>query len=369
MYFLGQAAHFSRARLWQHTFATGTKRDAVKLRKALGQRYQADLAHVALYHTGRSALSVALKMLLPPGSKVAINGFTCQAVVQAVKAAGCVPIYVDINRKQLHFSATELKASLTRYPDLKALIIQNTLGLPADIKPIQQLAKQYHLQIIEDLAHSVGTPYQDGSEAGTLGAATVLSFGKGKSIDTSCGGALILRAPHLPAIDQPTKLPRLADRLRDRFYPFLGLCMRLSRHLKLHKVVTGGFLALHWIARSADAPLSRKTRLTNWQARLALRQLQRIKPGRSPLRQHYFVRNRSEVLQALADAGYHFSEIWYDVPVSPARYYKKLHFPEAECPVATRVAAEIINFPNYYPESALRPAHKIIKTYQKELHD
>lgn len=369
MYFLGQAAHFTRSDLWRHTFAIGTSQDTLNLRQALSERYQSDLAHTALYHTGRSALTVALKMLLPRGSKVVVNGFTCQAVVQAVKAAGCVPIYADINREDLHFGASELQSLLDRHSDLKAIIIQNTLGLPADIQSIEKLARKHQIQIIEDLAHSVGTSYQDGREAGTVGVAAALSFGKGKSIDTSCGGALILRDLTLPAIKQPTKLPQLSDRLRDRFYPFFGWSMRFSRHFKLHKIIIGGLLALHFIARSADAELSTQTRLPKWQAKLALRQLRQIKAGRPPLRQHYFIARRSEALRELATAGFHFSEIWYDVPVSPARYYQKLHFPEVECPVATRVAAEIINFPTYYPLSALKPARQIIKKYQKELYD
>ena len=43
--------------------------------------------------------------------------------------------------------------------------------------------------------------------------------------------------------------------------------------------------------------------------------------------------------------------------------YKKVKFPEAECPVATEVAKEIINFPTYYSRAELAPARKIIEKH------
>ena len=78
-----------------------------------------------------------------------------------------------------------------------------------------------------------------------------------------------------------------------------------------------------------------------------------------------FVKNRGELIEKLDKNGYNFREIWYDVPVSPIRYYKKLNFPENECPVATEVSAEIINLPTYYGKTKLHGALQIIKEYEK----
>ena len=42
------------------------------------------------------------------------------------------------------------------------------------------------------------------------------------------------------------------------------------------------------------------------------------------------------------------------------RYYKKVHFPEQDCPNAVYVAKHIVNLPNYYSKLELREAKKII---------
>jgi len=67
--------------------------------------------------------------------------------------------------------------------------------------------------------------------------------------------------------------------------------------------------------------------------------------------------------------GYIFTDTWYDVPVSPSRYYAMSNFDEEECPVTTAVAKHIINVPTNYPDSELTSAYKIIKEYQIDEED
>ena len=67
----------------------------------------------------------------------------------------------------------------------------------------------------------------------------------------------------------------------------------------------------------------------------------------------------------MQEKGYYFGGFWYEKPVSPERYYKKVHFPEDECPIATEVAAKIINFPTYYSKKDLELARKIIAEYME----
>ena len=363
MLFLGQAANYRGGAAWRHIFACGTARNSRTLREYLANHYgAASIEQVALTANGRSAIAIALKASVPKDSKVLINGFTCQAVLQAVKAAGCVPIYADIDTDTLHFSANHVKELIKKHPDIKAIIIQNTLGIPVDITAIKKTAKE--CIIIEDLAHCTGVNYADGKEVGTVGDATALSFGKGKSIDTISGGAVIMRNPHLPPIKQPTHRQKLSDTLRARWYPLFGALAR-GPFRSISKVWLGGLIKIHWIERSADAKLDVSARLTHWQAKLALKELQKLpKKGRGPIRGHYLVNDREDLLKELKDHGFNFEEIWYDVPVSPARNYNKVHFPEDECPNATKIAAQIVNTPTNYTATELKPAIKIIKKYE-----
>lgn len=361
MYFLGKAANFSGKEARRHTFAIGSKKDSEALEEYLALRYEAAKTNVALTANGRSALAIALKTLLPKNSKVLINGFTCHAVLEGVLAAKCTPIYADINKKTLHYDAKILENILTKYKDLKAIIIQNSLGIAVDIKPIEKIAKKHGLIIIEDLAHCIGVHYADGREAGTVGDATALSFGKGKAVDTISGGAVIIRGEENKLKIRPTKRQKFSHTFRARWYPFFGSLLRALDKIHLCKIFTAVLLKIHFIERSADAKLDITRRMPHWQAKLALEKLEKRKNAKKPLRDFFLVKDRDKVLKELKAAGYDFSEFWYEVPVSPARYYDKVHFPEKECINSVNVAKCIINTPDYYKKSEIAPAIKIIK--------
>ena len=408
MIFLGQASNYRGRRIWRHLFAHGSAADSRRLRQALARRYGATtLADVQLYHTGRSALAAAIQSLVPAGSPVIVPGLTCIAVIRAIKAAGCTPVYADIDPATLQYDLGALARTLkqlsaSRPTPVKPLqldkydkvcytgivMAQNTLGRSLAMEKIQPLADAAHFAIVEDLAHSAGRFYPDGREIGTVGAAAVLSFGKGKSIDTIEGGAAILRRTAFPVVQshvtsksaipqsfaanstpaeplqplvRPTIQPRRSDQLRDRWYPVFGWLARGLYRLGLGRFFLGALHRLHWLARSADAVLDPDQVLPDWQAKLALAQLSTL-PA-TPLREHYFVQNRPAVLQSLARAGYQLTEIWYDTPVSPARYAAEAAFPTKACPQTTWVAAHIVNLPTWYPEDKLVSARAIIQQH------
>lgn len=365
MYFLGQASTYKFRDVLRHTFAVGKKSDLNELRAYLAAHYGTTKDRVALYHTGRTALTTALKKLVPAGSEVLATSLTCFAVYEAISEAGCIPVFADIDQEKLHFGEKELKTALRFHPEVKAVIVQNNLGIPCDIKSIEKICKKYGLVLIEDLAHSMGIRYADGREAGTVGDAVILSFGKGKAIDTISGGAVIFTSPDSPTLRQPDKRPRLSDRWRDRWYPFFGWQIRGFYHLgNLGRLFTSLLLKLHFIERSADAELDTHTRITYWQAKLALKKIKKLpRGGKKPIRDFYFVDYRDELLAELEKAGYVFDDIWYSCPVSPVRYYRRVNFPESECPVAVWAAEHLINVPTWYPKRELKPALRLIERY------
>lgn len=367
---LGQASNYSAGQVWRQLFAWGTRRDSEKLTAALAQRYAVEQGQVALYHTGRSALAAALLAVAPEGGKnVIIPGLTCIAVVRAVKAARCRPVFVDIERENLEYNYQQLEATLAElgrksrnneHNNSSIILVQNTLGISWNVAKIEKIARQYHAVIVEDLAHSAGRIYPDGREIGMVGAAAALSFGKGKAIDTIAGGALVMRDGKMPAL--PVKKPKLGDRCRDRWYPLFGSLARGLWRCGLGKILIGGLVKIHFVQRSADAELNLEHRLTHWQAKLALRQLQNL--PQTPLRKYKLVREREQLLQKLEQNGYCLREIWYDTPVSPVRYAKEADFPDAKCPTTVKIAQEIVNLPTWYPPEKLQRAEEIIKEYE-----
>lgn len=363
MIFLGQASNYSFVRALKHLFAHGSERDCDKLRAALRKKYgqKGKESQVILYQTGRSALAAAIIGVVPRGSEVIIPGLTCIAVVRAVRAAGCVPVFADIEAENLQYDLKKLAQILKQHPDVRAIVVQNTLGRTIDIAALEKITQKHHLEIIEDLAHSAGRYYPDGREVGTVGAATALSFGKGKAIDTISGGAVVVRRADARALREPLLRPRAATRWRARWYPILGCLMRASYHLRLGKIVTGTFLKLHWIEKSADAELNLNVKLCAWQARLAFTQLQNL--PKTPLREFALVNKCEKLLAELRSQGFYFDEIWYDTPVSPARYAKEAAFPAKDCPETVKIAEQIINLPTWYPAAKLQPARNLIEQY------
>lgn len=361
-FFLGQAGNYTAKDMFRHTFAIASKKWSNILRQYFADYYNVEKKQVFLMSNGRSALAAALKTFVPEDGEVIINGFTCYAVLQAVEKAGCRPVYADINAKTLNFDVKTLGKTLKKHPKAKALIIQNTLGICVDIAKIEEFAKLHHLLIIEDLAHCAGFKYPDGRKVGSVGVAAALSFGKGKSLDAITGGALILnKAPKNP-VRFGYKKPKLSDALRARFYPLLASIGRGMTRIHLQKYWYGPLIRLHFIERAVDAKLNFYRRPAHWQAKLIYRQLQTIEEhGAKPIRTHRLVSDRAKVLDKLEKNGYNFREVWYDVPVSPVRYYKQVNFDESACPVSTDVSAHIVNLPTYYHTSDLNQAIKIIE--------
>ena len=367
-YFLGLAANYPRDERITHTFKIGRSEDLRDLERYLLRRYGGEKA--LLTKNGRSALALALKAYFDKGDQILINGFTCYAVYEAVKAADLTPVFADISLSDLNFTGDTLESAYSNAKQnnkIKGIIIQNTLGNPVDIVKIEKFAKEHNLIIIEDLAHCTGVKYADGREAGTVGAATALSFGKDKSIDTISGGAVVLRHPYKNPIEAPKRRPRLSDHLRARLYPTFGAICRALSYVHLGGALMRLLVKIHWVEKSADNKLDLTRRLSKFEAKLALMQIKGLsRVGEKPLRDFFFVKNRKKVLAELAKAGYYFGGFWYEKPVSPERYYKKVHFPEKTCKNAVFASEHIINTPRYYRKKDLTPAYKIINKNLEE---
>lgn len=368
-YFLGLSSQYSLGDIFRHTLAVGDEYQLPELRAFLAAHYGSTFDHVAVYANGRTALNAAIRGVAPRGSKIVVTSLTCYAVIQAVKAAGCVPIFADVDKETLHYGAKELEKALRGETGVKAIIVQNNLGIPVDIESIEKVAKLHKLTIIEDLAHCAGVKYPDGREVGTVGRVAALSFGKGKSIDAVSGGAVIFTDPLDPPAKQPTAAPNSIDSFRARMYPLFSLIIRnlYYIHPKVGRAFTAFLLKTKQIKRSADGAVDPKTRLTYWQCKLALRQLRSMPHrGRKPLRDFYLVKDRDEVLAGLEKKGYYFGDIWYDMPVAPKRYFKKADFHPDQCPVATELAEQIINLPTWYDPAELRSAKRLIMAHLVE---
>lgn len=373
MLFQSIGAHYTIKTATQHLLKTGDQSDQQSLRRLLSERYGGE---VTLYRKGRAALADGIELAIgkQKGVKVAVAGLTCYSVPQAVWAGGGEVKYLDISQDDLQFSAEELDRAVKADPSIKIVVVQNTLGIPADIKAIEQVARQHQLVIIEDLAHSAGSVYGDGREVGTVGDMVMLSFGKDKALDVVNGGALIIRNRQLGKVAQPAAKPQLIEQCRDRIYPMIGLLSRSLYGVQVGKYLLSAAYKLKLAKRSADGEVDVDEAMPGWQAALAIERIkqldERVKlrrdnarkilseldinpvkhaklPGASLVRVPFLLENRDMAINRLNAAGIHVQDVWYDVPVSPKRYYDRSQFDEKACPNTVKISERLFNIPTH----------------------
>lgn len=352
-------------------FSRNSKRYRVELKKILSEKFNGE---VILTYKGRQAIEIALRILnLSEGSVVAINGFTCFAVYQAVISAGLKVEYLDIEKEELNFSPEQLINTLRKNPQIKVVIIQNTLGYPAQVEEIATICKENKIILIEDLAHSVGAVYNN-KPAGQLGDFVALSFSQDKIIDTVSGGALIIRNKKYQKDFSDSNL-KIKDVLKDRLYPLFTYLIRKTYPFGLGKTIHVILKMFNLLSKSMDND-STPTTIASWYCNLAKEELDNLDgnlnrrkkiasiysenidkrilsaklvkniSNSANLRFPIFVNNRASLVNFLKKQSIFISDIWYDAPIAPKRYIPQTNY-NHQCPNAEKVSEMILNLPTH----------------------
>jgi dTDP-4-amino-4,6-dideoxygalactose transaminase len=170
------------------SFFTSSNKDFANLAKSIEKQYR---MNATFFDSGRSALFKILEAIPRDNrTEVIVQSYTCVVVVNAIKAAGYKPVYVDVDENGINMSVTDFKKQINK--QTRAVIVQHTFGFPDMIDEIKTIAKEYKIFLIEDLAHSVTTTYKK-ELVGTFGDAAFISFGSGKLLSASRGGVALTR--------------------------------------------------------------------------------------------------------------------------------------------------------------------------------
>jgi dTDP-4-amino-4,6-dideoxygalactose transaminase len=144
---------------------------------------------IFFFNSARGALSFLLMQLNDlEKNEIITQAFSCLVVPNAIKFSGYKPIYVDID-ETYNLDIENLKRKINE--KTKAIIIQNTFGIPAKINEILEIAHQNKILVIENLTHSLGAKYK-GKYLGNFGDFALLSFNRNKVISSIVGGALVV---------------------------------------------------------------------------------------------------------------------------------------------------------------------------------
>ncbi|MDZ4097112.1 MAG: LegC family aminotransferase [Methylophilaceae bacterium] len=154
---------------------------------------------------GTAALHVALLLVgVQRDDEVLVPTLTFIATANAVSYCGAIPHFVDSSVTTLGLDPIKLEAYLRDVAEIKskqcfnrktgrrikAVLPMHAFGHSLDLDALIDVCHRYHLELVEDIAESLGSFYK-GKHTGRWGKASALSFNGNKIITTGGGGAIL----------------------------------------------------------------------------------------------------------------------------------------------------------------------------------
>ena len=156
----------------------------------------AGVKYAVAVNSGTSALHLIIRgMGIGEGDVVITTPFSFIASSNCILFEGASPLFVDIEEDTLNLDADKVEEKLEslsgeELAKVKALLVVDAFGQPADWDRFKEIGKKYNLRLIEDSAEALGAEYK-GKRAGSLGEVGVFAFYPNKQITTGEGGILV----------------------------------------------------------------------------------------------------------------------------------------------------------------------------------
>ncbi|WP_067826720.1 DegT/DnrJ/EryC1/StrS family aminotransferase [Actinomadura kijaniata] len=148
------------------------------------------LAHCVGVDNGTNAVKLGLEALgIGPGDEVITVSNTAAPTVVAIDGAGATPVFVDVREDDHLMDTDQVAAAIT--PRTRALLPVHLYGQCVEMAPLERLAAEHGLVILEDCAQAHGARHH-GRTAGTMGDAAAFSFYPTKVLGAyGDGGAVV----------------------------------------------------------------------------------------------------------------------------------------------------------------------------------
>jgi dTDP-4-amino-4,6-dideoxygalactose transaminase len=174
--------------------------------------------------SGSDALLLSLLALgIGPGDEVITTPFTFVATAGSVARVGAKPVFVDIQPETFNIDPAQIRAAVNERT--RAIIPVHLFGLPAELEPILQIAKEYRLAVVEDSAQAIAARYH-GAPVGSLGTVGCFSFFPSKNLGGCGDGGLVVTSDS--ALATRLRLLRVHGSSRKYHYEILGINSRLD---------------------------------------------------------------------------------------------------------------------------------------------
>ncbi len=126
------------------------------------------------------------------GDEVIMPSYTFVSTADAFVLRGAAPVFVDIRPDTMNIDEKKIEAAITERT--RAIVPVHYAGVSCEMDTIMDIAKRYHLYVIEDAAQGVMSTYK-GKQLGTIGDYGCYSFHETKNYSMGEGGALLIRDP------------------------------------------------------------------------------------------------------------------------------------------------------------------------------
>ena len=315
-----------------------------KIREYAGTKY------AVAVNSGTSALHLIIKgMGLGEGDVVITTPFSFVASSNCILFERAVPLFVDIDERTLNLDADKVEGKLESLSDeelaqVKALLVVDVFGQPADWDRFKEIGKKYNLRLIEDSAEVLGSEF-NGKRAGSLGEAGVFAFYPNKQITTGEGGVLVT---------DNKELARLAKNMRNQNRGEMGEWLdheRLGYNYRMNELSAA--LGCSQMERIEEI-LEKRSRV----ARMYNKRLEEIEKVQIPYitpyvnRMSWFVYvarlnqeiDRNRVIDYLRENGVECKP--YFTPIHLLPFYRKMFdYKEGDFPITEDVAGRTIALP------------------------
>lgn len=337
-----------------------------------------------VFSSGRMAeMAILRSFKIGKGDEVLVQAFTCVAVPNSVLWAGARPVFVDIDASG-NIDVNDAQKKCTK--KTKAIIVQHTFGIAADIESILAFAKKNNLKVIEDCAHSFGGTI-GGKRIGTFADAAFFSFGRDKVISSVWGGVSIINkkftieSKKLQQLQQQLPHAQYGWIIKQLLHPIIFAISLPFYRIGIGKAIIACFRAIGVITLpiypteyNGEMPKELVTRYPNALARLILNQLKKLDRytrmrsettkgyktiisksnkikmfetpfGATYLRFPILVSDKSTLIRDAKKDGILLGN-WYGHVIDPKGVsFESIGYRKGSCPKAEEISKHILNLP------------------------
>lgn len=301
--------------------------------------------------SGTTALHVALLAHgIGPGDEVITTPFTFFATVSSILYVGATPVFVDINEETFNINPEEIEQAIT--PKTKAIMPVHLFGYPCDMKKIMDLAKSYHLIVIEDAAQAIGATFEEKS-VGSFDTGCFSLYAT-KNITCGEGGMITTNDEDFANL---CKLIRNHGMQKRYFHEILGFNFRMS---DLHAAI--GVIQMERLRNFID---KRRENASFYNSRLKKVILPSVKDGYGHVWHQYTIRisEREKAIERLTSAGIG-TGIFYPTPAYQQKPIKDRGLGNITLPIVERITKEVLSIP-VHPLLSQRELETIVTEVNK----